>query len=493
MNNKLYVNYTNTNLQNKKHASKLEVTIVSYFKKDFDIVSILDIDKIDLAKYDVVIVNSLCLSPTHTHLHPNIINQKSVHLKKIKNVIVLLHDLHDYSMGYTGMKTITKMDKGKKIRYLGPILEDTPAKKMYQQLFDKIGAKYLISLCDCPEYSFFKNYLKNINIFYLVNHGFSNQIFKPITCTKKYDVLFYGSFLESVYPFRNRIYNICRKMKIKLKRIDSSAKINEKKLCSLINQSWLCISCVSNFSYFVRKYLEISACNSLVVGNINNQGYHIIGNNMVLVNDTLSDAQIRNKIKYYLQNKEIISALSYNKLNRIALETYTYFSKKIAGIATNVINNQTIEINNKPIEINDKPITSNEQTIVINNPRRVISNQTSVYEYNKNYEPFVFNNIIHNKKLLKIKFKASNINGKKVLVCDNIFNIGLYVLVFSTNKYNLISISDKNGKELVRKDTIHMENIKNIFHVYVPFNIATSCHINLSNNIPSDFKIFQIN
>lgn len=50
----------------------------------------------------------------------------------------------------------------------------------------------------------------------------------------------------------------------------------------------------------VTKYIEIFACNSLVIGDTNNQCYDIIKINIVLVNNDISDFQIIDKILYYL-------------------------------------------------------------------------------------------------------------------------------------------------------------------------------------------------
>ena len=285
----LYVNYTNDKVLKNFFASRIDIYMKKYLLEFADIASILDLDKICLENYKLIILNSICILPGVMELNKKIIFRKIAHLKKHNNVAFLLHDLHDYSLqqnvNYLIKYNIIKDKNGKEISI--PNLGDNDAKKEYFNFFKEYNIKYLISIYDCPEYDFFYKYFKNINRFYIINHGVDPQIFKPMDEQKEYDVLFYGCASEKVYPLRTKILNICLAMNIKTKVLDYVAgdsdnnKQSEEVLCKYINRSKLCIACISNFSYFVRKYLEISACNSLVIGNINHQGRAILGDNLV--------------------------------------------------------------------------------------------------------------------------------------------------------------------------------------------------------------------
>lgn len=342
----LYINYFCNEIANKLFAIKIDLYMKKYIERFADICNILDVDGVNLNNYDLLLLNIMAFVPQINGLEKKIIETKANKIKNHKKVAILLHDLHDYSLKYSQsmFKLNTIIENGKK-KYV-PNLSNNIAKREYVKFFEQLNIKYLISIYDCPEYDFFYKNFKNIKKFFIISHGFCPYIFKPLEVNKKYDILFYGCEKREVYPFRVRIYEICKRMNLKIKKLDyvmgdanSKKKQSEEVLCKYINQSWLCIACVSNFSYFVRKYLEISACNSLVLGDTNKQGEKIIGNNMVKISSEMSDNEIMDKIKYHLDNKKIIYEKTIN--NHKKLKNYTY--KKVVGrikkISSSIINN----------------------------------------------------------------------------------------------------------------------------------------------------------
>jgi len=98
------------------------------------------------------------------------------------------------------------------------------------------------------------------------------------------------------------------------------------------------VTCVSNFSYLVRKYFEIAACGSIPCGNINAQGKSVFGNNMIELDSNMSDYEILRIIQYYLSNPELLVYMG-NQIKTIA-STYNYnmFIKKILEIKDGIIN-----------------------------------------------------------------------------------------------------------------------------------------------------------
>ncbi|MCA9748906.1 MAG: glycosyltransferase, partial [Romboutsia sp.] len=70
--------------------------------------------------------------------------------------------------------------------------------------------------------------------------------------------------------------------------------------------SWLAIATPSEYDYLVAKYFEISACNTVVVGNMANSGRHIWNDNFIEINEKMSDIEIIETIKKALNDKKMI-------------------------------------------------------------------------------------------------------------------------------------------------------------------------------------------
>lgn len=445
---KLYVTHLNGN--NALHASKLETYLKNYMNPHFDMVDIIDYENIDIKNYDIVLINAIILVSQITKIDRQCLYKKLEVLSKTKHIVMLLHDLHDYSFDLDKNiygKCIKKI-KGKCVN--APILSNTAAKKLLHNFFIKNNIKYLISIYDCAEYNYFTTYFRSINNFYLINHAFPAHIFKPLITPKSYDILFYGTIFPIAYPFRCRLCNIAKKSNLRLKIIRDGEKICEDQLCHLINQSWMCIACVSNFSYFVRKYLEISACNSVVVGNINRHGFNIIGNNMIIVDEKMTDAQILEKIKYYLDNKEILAAMSFNKLETIEKETYELMAHKLNEICSSILNNSDSEYSypNKFLkELNPSPLTR------------------------------------HSKEIINITFKIDN----GVMKSNEKVNAGLYTCVVHDIDYILQIYDADTDKELGRSDTLACDiTSQNI--TYIPFKVHNLCYLKLTKGGESHKK-----
>ena len=116
-----------------------------------------------------------------------------------------------------------------------------------------------------------------------------------------------------IYPFRKRILDICKKH-FNVYQIPRKCKYDknvcEEGLVKYIAKSWLCIACTSNYDYSVRKYFEISASGSVVLGNTNKQLTEMLDDTFVVLDNKMTDTQIYQKIKYYLDNKQLLINLS---------------------------------------------------------------------------------------------------------------------------------------------------------------------------------------
>ena len=168
--------------------------------------------------------------------------------------------------------------------------------------------------------------------------------FKDWKQEKKYDILLYGTYdvnkkrpvenhkadqdyiklcnnkgikigkKYSFYPLRRRLKLLLSKNKykskfkikiLKPKCIHNSFVANED-LSKLINQSYITMATSSRADILMHKYLEISASYSAILGNIPSDYNDLLKNNIIEVNEFMSDNEIINKISYYLDNKEIL-------------------------------------------------------------------------------------------------------------------------------------------------------------------------------------------
>lgn len=452
-NKMLYINCLNKKTL-KFYDIKLEAYMYGYMLKYFDIVSIYDIDNINLKMYNLVLINATCFKYNITEIDKHILFDKLNKIKNITNIVVFLHDLHDYSFNIEP-DIVPEVQSIDGVEIYAPILQDNNAKKFYDDFFQKYNINHLISLYDCPEYEYFVKRFTTIKKFFLVNHGYPNNIFKPISCHKEYDVLFYGKKFFPAYPLRHKLFNIFLKSGLRFKVV-KYRRHSENILCDLINKSWMCISCVSNFSYFVRKYLEISACNALILGNINQQGYDIIGSNMIYVNNEMTKKNILKKTKFYIDNKEIIAALSFNKLNQIEQQKYEFQTEKIGKICDTIVNDLPCE-----------------------------------YSYNsyKNLDNNV-HKMTHEKLLVNIDFI---INENNLCTISKITQ-GLYVFVcdLPLNHDNLFNVYDDNNNLLSRRDT-YVSDVINPDVSYIPFKINSESFIRINGITDvSKIKLYNI-
>lgn len=436
---RLYVSsFANINI----NIIKFELYTRDCITKYFDVVDFLNVDQVDITKYQLVLINAIVFFDI---IKPDddIFQGKMEYLSKTKNVVVLLHDLHDYSLYLNKESYDVTIDNIYKNKTNIPILSETNAKKSYNNFFIKYNIKSIISLYDCPEYKYFTQYFKSIDNFYLINHPCTDHIFRPLTTNKDYDILFYGACTIESYPFRCRIYELCKNLNLRIKYIHPSEPIFEDDLCHLINKSWLCIVCVSNFSYFVKKYLEISACNSLVVGNINPQGFKIIESNMIYVEDKMLDSEILDKISYYLENKEIITVLVYNKLENVEKETYKLMADRLNSICSSILNK---------------------------------TKSSFLYsDYLNTNQNLIIPNIRHSKKLINILFKYNS----NFMISDKKLVKGLYACIIDNPIIDSIKIYDISGTLLVRED-VHFRDSSNPDILYVPFKLNNDSHIKVS-------------
>jgi len=201
-------------------------------------------------------------------------------------------------------------------------------------------------LNDCQKY-------QNMNIpnvqFIYIGHCANKNIFNNYNLKKEYDIFFAGN-ISHHYPLRIRYLNIIQKLKnngykclyYKHPGYEHSDSYTNKYLIDYatnINKSKIVLACSSKWKYRLGKYIEIPMCNSAVIcgdiPNDNADNYDYV----IHITNNMSDYEIIQKIKYYLNNeterlKKIKKGLEFS--NKYTQENY----------ANKLLNEINIFINN---------------------------------------------------------------------------------------------------------------------------------------------------
>ena len=190
----------------------------------------------------------------------------------------------------------------------------------------EVGISYILCrYTNNPEFKRLSNFMKPIKCvscpWYITetqyNYKEKSLIHSiPTINSKKYDILFYGVHFKETYPMRFRLYTLL-KNKDKYPELSNLSifivenndgtpqnRIPLTDLTSLINESWITIATPSKYDYMVRKYIEIPASNSVVMGKIPVQAQSLYGNNYIKLTDKMTDQQIITAITTALNDKE---------------------------------------------------------------------------------------------------------------------------------------------------------------------------------------------
>ena len=184
---------------------------------------------------------------------------------------------------------------------------------------------------------------------FILNHFVDSQVFYDRKLEKKYDLLFYGNNLSVSYPFRNRLLKIFRenKRKFNIKLIEFSRRKRDMKtlvhgneLAKLINQSWITISTKSVSNFLLQRYYEVGLSKSVICGDFPDLETDIeIKNNMILIDNSMSDDKILDIIQNNLKDKKNLKDLSEKTHNHFVNNyTFNHGLIKFDKIFTKIIN-----------------------------------------------------------------------------------------------------------------------------------------------------------
>ena len=160
---------------------------------------------------------------------------------------------------------------------------------------------------------------------------------------KKYDIFFFGNSKPRFYPFRHRLKELLQKnedlksLKILVwEGIRNYFKFDSRKsndqLSKVMNQSWLTICTKSKCNMLLGKYFETSMSGSVICGDISEDGEHTWKDNMIYIDDSMSDAEIIKEIKDALLDKEKLVVKTEKMKKRMEKYYLSNFTSNLMGM-----------------------------------------------------------------------------------------------------------------------------------------------------------------
>jgi hypothetical protein len=265
---------------------------------------------IKLLEYDNIIL--YFTGPGWYNYNDSISMENNINNMKIKFDFVIFYKPLD-EFNNINKKTFKKINFLKCIRY--------------NEMWDEKWTKKEINQCNsnliiCHHYN---DYLKYKDLYkndikrrFIYNpHHANPEIFYDFGKEREYDILLAGKSTIKHYPLRYRLFNLIQKnkntelRKYKIFEQNHPGYNNDfsyKDLALIdysknINKCYLCIGGTSKYNYRLGKYVEISMCGSLILGDIPYEDKDNFKKFVIDVNMNMTDNEILNVIKKTLDDK----------------------------------------------------------------------------------------------------------------------------------------------------------------------------------------------
>tara|TARA_B100001094_G_C18191818_1_gene807814 strand:- start:633 stop:5519 length:4887 start_codon:yes stop_codon:yes gene_type:complete len=219
-------------------------------------------------------------------------------------------------------------------------------------ILDKYKYTHVLYKYNCIQQQYIINKFPDIKFIHLPHYIDDNLFNINNNINKEIDILLYGN-TSSFYPFRNRLleilnnnHNLFNFKYLPFPGFGDRDNCNYnpiigKELSNYINKSKITICTSSMFNYFIKKYIEIPLSNSVLAGNFPKQEKNIFDNNMIYIDDDMEDKEIINKLKFYLDNDNLLNEMRDNSYKISCNYTYKKGLDEFNNIINNIINNFT--------------------------------------------------------------------------------------------------------------------------------------------------------
>jgi hypothetical protein len=249
------------------------------------------------------------------------------------NLVLLTSDLHTWSLFPDLIRSEPDEQQSSP--------DDNEYGRMFE-MFDRLNIGHLITSYDCPE-------LEQINALrpelqtYVVDLHVDTSVFRDRREEKVYDVIVYGVTETPTYVFRHRVLRLLLESRqLRVLRLQPKHNRYDERVCGvglarMINQSWLGLATVTDFSYLVGKYFEIPACNTAVLGDMNDQGAAIFGENYVHIDEEMTDGEILETVDGALDDREDLEQKT-GHMYRVIHDGYTLadLEEKLGNVARRI-------------------------------------------------------------------------------------------------------------------------------------------------------------
>lgn len=190
------------------------------------------------------------------------------------------------------------------------MVEDMRHQEDLAAFLNRHRCQYLIATYQCAELEQLRRSCRYLQRVFVIPHHIDTKLYRRCDLPKIYDVLLYGSLHPKYYPFRVRLAGLLAASPFRVHIVDYPGRnAFDRERCGeslvrLINQSWMCVATPSISGYLVAKYFEISACGSLVAGEMPPQGQPVWNDLYLHLDNSMSDARILSRIEAALADKD---------------------------------------------------------------------------------------------------------------------------------------------------------------------------------------------
>lgn len=177
-------------------------------------------------------------------------------------------------------------------------------------------------------------------------------IFRDYGLEKDTDVILYGNLSPEYYPLRARLAEfLARQREFRFRHIADPGYypslgaegdvIAGERLSREINRSWFGIATSSVYRCLLEKYLEISASNALVAGDMPDSARKVYGDDFVEFSLDDSDDAILEKLRYGLANKDVLrSKIDAARMRVVKAFSTHAFADRVLGELSSLVSSR---------------------------------------------------------------------------------------------------------------------------------------------------------
>jgi hypothetical protein len=162
-----------------------------------------------------------------------------------------------------------------------------------------------------------------------IAHCAESLIYRDYKEKKTVDILLTGSLDEYHYPFRVRMKRLIEQhlSKIFICEILKHSTLVLDGYARKINSAKITVTCSSRWRYRLGKYSEIPLCGSLLCADLPAEDEDFFKSFMLVIDDSMSDSEIIEKISYYVTHDQEREALVLKGMQATQIHTQQHYAE----------------------------------------------------------------------------------------------------------------------------------------------------------------------